>query len=54
MLLATNNYEANVYCNGENGIVSEMVLSFFEDSEITEGMCTCVCITKGCSGCILQ
>lgn len=41
-------------CGGDNGIVSEIVLAFAEDSEVLDGLCSCICITKECSGCIMQ
>lgn len=41
--------------NEETGIVSEAILEFTENSEMNEGMCSCVCISdEQCCGCLLQ
>ena len=37
------------------GIISETVLEFSENSELNDGMCSCVCISdEQCCGCLLQ
>lgn len=39
----------------ENGILSEIEMNFSEMNEISEGMCSCVCINdENCCGCVLQ
>lgn len=39
----------------ESGIISEAILEFAENSEMNEGMCSCVCINdEQCCGCWLQ
>lgn len=41
--------------NEETGIVSEAILEFTENSEMNEGMCSCVCISdEQCCGCLMQ
>ena len=41
--------------NDESTILSVVLLSFEELSEVSEGMCSCVCINdEQCCGCILQ
>jgi hypothetical protein len=37
------------------GILSEIIMKFSENSEINDGMCSCVCISdEGCCGCLIQ
>jgi hypothetical protein len=39
----------------ETGIISEAILEFSENSEMNEGMCSCVCISdEQCCGCLMQ
>jgi hypothetical protein len=39
----------------DDGILAEVEMEFCELSEISEGMCSCVCISdEQCCGCILQ
>lgn len=49
------NVDVNTHDSEESGIISEVVMEFIENSEINEGMCSCVCINdERCCGCILQ
>jgi hypothetical protein len=42
-------------CPVEPQIIAEVVMEFSENSEIGEGLCSCVCISdESCCGCIVQ
>ena len=39
----------------DEGILSEVEMQFSEMNEISEGMCSCVCINdEQCCGCMIQ
>lgn len=47
--------QMNARQNVETGIISEVILEFAENSEMNEGMCSCVCINdEKCCGCLVQ
>lgn len=47
--------EVENYQSADTGIVSEAILDFSENCEMSEGMCSCVCISnEACCGCLLQ
>lgn len=55
MQIETCDLEMNARHNEETGIISEVVLEFAENSGMTEGMCSCVCINdERCCGCLMQ
>lgn len=47
--------EVDARHDDESGIISETILEFSENSEMNEGMCSCVCINdEKCCGCLIQ
>lgn len=55
MIVETRALELRPQFNVNNGIISEFILEFTDNSRMAEATCSCVCINdEKCCGCIME